>query len=225
MLRKHTYRDELQQGKRALGPTYGTSPVAVHRHAISGVGSAAREHLFDKAVTPSDVGKLNRLVIPKQHAEKYFPLQIDGAVSRGTLLNLEDSAGKTWRFRYTYWNSSQSYVLTKGWSRFVKEKRLKAGDVVSFHRSTGPERQLYISRKRRVSTAASTLISGFTPFQPARPVEVMRLFGVNIVKEAGGAAVRGSDNYSMTGSQGPAPGSLGANRTYRRRPSCGIATI
>jgi len=25
------------------------------------------EHLFDKEVTPSDVGKLNRLVVPKQH--------------------------------------------------------------------------------------------------------------------------------------------------------------
>ncbi|KAI7981139.1 B3 domain-containing protein Os04g0581400 [Camellia lanceoleosa] len=33
-----------------------------------------KEHMFDKVVTPSDVGKLNRLVIPKQHAEKYFPL-------------------------------------------------------------------------------------------------------------------------------------------------------
>ncbi|KAI4372137.1 hypothetical protein MLD38_010408 [Melastoma candidum] len=32
-----------------------------------------KEHMFDKVVTPSDVGKLNRLVIPKQHAEKYFP--------------------------------------------------------------------------------------------------------------------------------------------------------
>eukprot|EP00250_Pteridium_aquilinum_P028829 c37919_g1_i1 orf=2-427(+) len=40
-----------------------------------------------------------------------------------------------WRFRYSYWASSQSYVFTKGWSAFVKEKKLKAGDIVSFKRS------------------------------------------------------------------------------------------
>ncbi|MCI51775.1 B3 domain-containing transcription factor NGA1-like, partial [Trifolium medium] len=83
-------------------------------------------------VTPSDVGKLNRLVIPKQYAEKYFPL--DSSNDKGILLNFEDRNGKMWRFRYSYWNSSQSYVMTKGWSRFVKDKKLDAGDIVSFHR-------------------------------------------------------------------------------------------
>ena len=37
--------------------------------------------MFDKVVTPSDVGKLNRLVIPKQHAEKYFSLDARVAVA------------------------------------------------------------------------------------------------------------------------------------------------
>jgi hypothetical protein len=92
-----------------------------------------KEHMFDKVVTPSDVGKLNRLVIPKQHAEKYFPLDA-AANEKGLLLSFEDRTGKPWRFRYSYWNSSQSYVMTKGWSRFVKEKRLDAGDTVSFGR-------------------------------------------------------------------------------------------
>jgi hypothetical protein len=64
-------------------------------------------------VTPSDVGKLNRLVIPKQHAAKYFPLEA-AANEKGLLLRFEDRAGKLWRFRYSYWNSSQSYVMTKG---------------------------------------------------------------------------------------------------------------
>ncbi|KAK3142795.1 hypothetical protein QOZ80_4BG0351700 [Eleusine coracana subsp. coracana] len=92
--------------------------------------------MFDKVVTPSDVGKLNRLVIPKQHAEKYFPLD-SAANEKGLLLSFEDRAGKLWRFRYSYWNSSQSYVMTKGWSRLVKEKRLDAGDTVSFFRGAG----------------------------------------------------------------------------------------
>jgi hypothetical protein len=72
-------------------------------------------------------------VIPKQHAEKYFPLDA-AANEKGLLLSFEDRTGKPWRYRYSYWNSSQSYVMTKGWSRFVKEKRLDAGDTDSFGR-------------------------------------------------------------------------------------------
>nr|DAD48459.1 TPA_asm: hypothetical protein HUJ06_018396 [Nelumbo nucifera] len=111
-----------------------------------------REHMFEKPLTPSDVGKLNRLVIPKQHAEKYFPLGGGGggdSGEKGLLLSFEDESGKSWRFRYSYWNSSQSYVLTKGWSRFVKEKRLDAGDVVSFERRKFNGDRFYIRWRRR----------------------------------------------------------------------------
>lgn len=117
----------------------------------SGVGvEIEKEHMFDKVVTPSDVGKLNRLVIPKQHAEKYFPLD-SSTNEKGLLLNFEDRSGKAWRFRYSYWNSSQSYVMTKGWSRFVKEKKLDAGDIVSFQRGVGElgKDHLYIDWRRR----------------------------------------------------------------------------
>ncbi|XP_076925227.1 B3 domain-containing protein Os03g0120900-like [Bidens hawaiensis] len=109
-----------------------------------------KEHMFDKAVTPSDVGKLNRLVIPKQHAERFFPL--DSSTNyKGLLLNFEDRNGKVWRFQYSYWNSSQSYVMTKGWSRFVKEKKLDAGDIVSFQRGVGAtaKDRLFIDWRRR----------------------------------------------------------------------------
>ncbi|CAN4077438.1 unnamed protein product [Withania somnifera] len=114
-------------------------------------GMIEREPMFDKVVTPSDVGKLNRLVIPKQHAEKYFPLDSSGNDKGGLVLNFEDSNGKPWRFRYSYWNSSQSYVMTKGWSRFVKEKKLDAGDIVSFQRGAGElsKHRLFIDWRRR----------------------------------------------------------------------------
>ncbi|KAF5733396.1 B3 domain-containing transcription factor NGA1-like isoform X2 [Tripterygium wilfordii] len=124
-----------------------------------GGGCIEKEHMFDKVVTPSDVGKLNRLVIPKQHAEKYFPLN-SSSTEKGLLLNFEDRNGKAWRFRYSYWNSSQSYVMTKGWSRFVKEKKLDAGDVVSFQRGVGESGRdrLYIDWRRRPNPLESTPI-------------------------------------------------------------------
>ena len=123
-----------------------------------------REHLFDKAVTPSDVGKLNRLVIPKQHAERCFPLDLS-ANSPGQTLSFEDVSGKHWRFRYSYWNSSQSYVLTKGWSRFVKEKKLDAGDIVSFER--GHSQELYIDFRRKQVIPGGTSTSDRPTFRSA----------------------------------------------------------
>ncbi|KAJ8513768.1 hypothetical protein OPV22_004202 [Ensete ventricosum] len=146
----------------------------------SGGGSSAvgsfveREHMFDKVVTPSDVGKLNRLVIPKQHAEKYFPLDTL-ADERGRLLCFEDRTGKPWHFRYSYWNSSQSYVITRGWSRFVKEKGLDAGDIVSFCRGVGEagRHRLYIDWQRRPPSRDPHLI-------PLPELSYTRLFALPV---------------------------------------------
>lgn len=139
---------ELSLGSNEESNTSGGAAAAVEK-----------EHMFDKVVTPSDVGKLNRLVIPKQHAERYFPID-SSSNEKGLILNFEDRNGKSWRFRYSYWNSSQSYVMTKGWSRFVKDKQLDAGDVVSFHRGVGENEKgkLYIDwRRRPESVDTSTL--------------------------------------------------------------------
>ncbi|XP_028093467.1 AP2/ERF and B3 domain-containing transcription repressor RAV2-like [Camellia sinensis] len=150
----HTYNDELEQSRKNYIGGFinnnGNKKACCNEKSTTNYKNnvKATEQLFEKAVTPSDVGKLNRLVIPKQHAEKHFPLQSE-TTSKGVLLNFKDVAGKVWRFRYSYWNSSQSYVLTKGWSRFVKEKSLKAGDIVSFYRSTGSDNQLFIDWKPR----------------------------------------------------------------------------
>ncbi|XP_022767014.1 B3 domain-containing protein At2g36080-like [Durio zibethinus] len=121
-----------------------------------------REPMFEKPLTPSDVGKLNRLVIPKQHAEKYFPLGGD-SVDKSLLLSFEDESGKCWSFRYSYWNSSQSYVLTKGWSRYVKEKQLDAGDIILFERHHTDGDRLFIGWRRRgaaVAVAAAAVDGG-----------------------------------------------------------------
>ncbi|KAL2347541.1 hypothetical protein Fmac_001541 [Flemingia macrophylla] len=214
MLRKHTYNDELEQSKRSRGVVrrIGGASAGGPGNCAALSGAKAREQLFEKAVTPSDVGKLNRLVIPKQHAEKHFPLQsVNGvgvgttatAAAKGVLLNFEDVGGKVWRFRYSYWNSSQSYVLTKGWSRFVKEKNLKAGDTVCFHRSTGPDKQLYIDWKAR-----NVVVNVNQMFGPVvEPVQMVRLFGVNILKLPGSDSISNGNNAS-----GAIPGCCGGKR-------------
>ncbi|KAJ4830055.1 hypothetical protein Tsubulata_009667 [Turnera subulata] len=127
-------------------------------HELQEVAVLEKEPMFEKPLTPSDVGKLNRLVIPKQHAEKYFPLNGESG-DKGLLLSFEDEAGKYWRFRYSYWNSSQSYVLTKGWSRYVKEKQLDAGDVVLFERHRTEADRFFIGWRRKGETSSATTTS------------------------------------------------------------------
>ncbi|XP_073002352.1 B3 domain-containing protein Os02g0683500-like [Typha latifolia] len=154
----YTQEEEEQEdgSKRQIATIFPPSPLPSSSSSSSASSSSSvvpltwsgveKEHMFEKVVTPSDVGKLNRLVIPKQYAEKFFPLD-SSSNEKGLLLSFEDRNGKPWCFRYSYWNSSQSYVMTKGWSRFVKEKQLDAGDTVSFSRAA--DRRLFIDWKRR----------------------------------------------------------------------------
>ncbi|CAH8335393.1 unnamed protein product [Eruca vesicaria subsp. sativa] len=96
--------------------------------------------LFRKELTPSDVGKLNRLVIPKKYAVKYLPFLKDdrdereeGGIGEDVEVVFYDREMRPWKFRYCYWKSSQSFVFTRGWNGFVKEKSLKEKDVITFY--------------------------------------------------------------------------------------------
>ncbi|KMZ68034.1 hypothetical protein ZOSMA_24G00550 [Zostera marina] len=98
--------------------------------------------LFRKELTPSDVGKLNRLVIPKKYAVQYLPPILrpekttggEGDGSEGMMLEFKDRHGRVWEFRYCYWKSSHSFVFTKGWNKFVKANELTTDDTVLFYR-------------------------------------------------------------------------------------------
>nr|GEW85714.1 AP2/ERF and B3 domain-containing transcription factor At1g50680-like [Tanacetum cinerariifolium] len=97
-----------------------------------------RRLLFEKELTPSDVGKLRRLVIPKKFVVAYFPPvpdndDLEGFVNDEVILPFYDVDNKLWKFRYCYWKSSQSFLFTRGWNQFVKEKKLMANDKISFY--------------------------------------------------------------------------------------------
>ena len=130
------------------------------------------EFLFSKILTPSDVGKLNRLLIPRQFAEKYFP-QISKTKSdrNDPILTFEDSStGLIWHFRFSLWCSSTTYVLTKGWPTFIKDKKLNNGDIVSFYRSvsksTGTNR-FFIHIKPHVDIYSMPLHNTVPMFTPS----------------------------------------------------------
>lgn len=96
--------------------------------------------LFQKKLTASDVGKLNRLVIPKKYAIKYFPPLVGNAVDNVDGRKVDDKelvfydrSMRSWKFHYCYWSSSQSFIFTRGWNRFLKDKELKEKDIIYFN--------------------------------------------------------------------------------------------
>ncbi|KAJ3692359.1 hypothetical protein LUZ60_012709 [Juncus effusus] len=184
MLRKHTYHEEFKHSLRKSRVLIGSS-----EGEMINCDKSECTFLFRKAVTPSDVGKLNRLVIPKIHAEKHFQTCLD---PKGVLINFEDGEGKMWRFRYSYWKSSQSYVLTKGWSRFVKEKGLKAGDVVSFWKISGLAGLTeflidckILKKENYVHSFVGKLVELHDNYDDCGDKLTVRLFGVNIYNGQG----------------------------------------
>ncbi|XP_011033440.1 PREDICTED: AP2/ERF and B3 domain-containing transcription factor At1g51120-like [Populus euphratica] len=138
MIKDGTYQSKFADFIRTCSQSVGTALSLKLMMQQSSEGLACKQ-LFRKELTPSDVGKLNRLVIPKKYAIKYFPnisesaeedLAADKVVD--VILAFYDKSMKLWKFRYCYWKSSQSYVFTRGWNRFVKEKKLKANDSIVF---------------------------------------------------------------------------------------------
>ncbi|XP_030520914.1 AP2/ERF and B3 domain-containing transcription factor At1g51120-like [Rhodamnia argentea] len=143
MIRAGMYRSRLMAFLRNQSGNEETAEVGTNpklRSMPTG-GQYSCRQLFQKELTPSDVGKLNRLVIPKKYAVQYFPGIIENAGENALLhggtndlqLVLYDKLMKSWKFRYCYWKSSQSFVFTRGWNWFVKEKKLKAKDIVVFY--------------------------------------------------------------------------------------------
>nr|BBF89344.1 DNA-binding protein RAV2-like [Oryza barthii] len=145
--------------------------------------SWAREPLFEKAVTPSDVGKLNRLVVPKQHAEKHFPLRRTSSDASATAVAATCNSARACSSTSRTARESQSYVLTKGWSRFVREKGLRASDTIAFSRlAYGPDKLLFIDCKKNNTEAATGDEKPITSGEAAR---VVRLFGMDIAAGSG----------------------------------------
>ncbi|KAK1390831.1 TF-B3 domain-containing protein [Heracleum sosnowskyi] len=96
-----------------------------------------RTLLFEKVLTPSDVGQLYRIVVPKIYTS-CFSCVSDGNESSSDMrpFNNEvafyDQSMTLWKFRYCIWKGSNSYVFSRGWKNFVREKDLRSKDKVIF---------------------------------------------------------------------------------------------
>ncbi|XP_074324359.1 AP2/ERF and B3 domain-containing transcription factor At1g51120-like [Apium graveolens] len=83
-----------------------------------------RTRLFEKVLTPSDVGRLSRIGIPKIYASCFSCDSHE--------LALYDQSMTLWNFRYGVCKGSNSHVLSSGWKDFVQAKDLRSADKVIF---------------------------------------------------------------------------------------------
>ncbi|XP_026458661.1 AP2/ERF and B3 domain-containing transcription factor At1g51120-like [Papaver somniferum] len=93
--------------------------------------------IFQKPLTPSDLGARNRFCIPKKNALQEFPLvNHEENKERVDVIQMEfldgRSSKKLLKFEYCYQKTSKIFVLSTGWKNFVKNKGLRKDDIVIF---------------------------------------------------------------------------------------------
>ncbi|KAF5469536.1 hypothetical protein F2P56_013600 [Juglans regia] len=139
MIKDGSYRSKFEEFLRTR--SHAETHNGLNLASLQSSGGLMWKQLFQKELTPSDVSKLNRLVIPRKYAIKYFPRtsetaednNAEGGTMEDVLLTFYDRLMRPWKFRYCYWKSSQSFVFTRGWNRFVKENHLKSKDTITFY--------------------------------------------------------------------------------------------
>ncbi|KAJ7952562.1 AP2/ERF and B3 domain-containing transcription factor [Quillaja saponaria] len=143
------YSDE-EVVKLILEKTYLPKFTCFISYHFPTMGAQASNHdiscqfLFQKELTCSDVDHPS-LLIPKKFAVEYFcPTVGINSVEgedwgRNITLTFHDKHFLSWNFRYSYWKSTGSFLLSKGWGQFIKMYKLKPGDTVFFFRCSYPE--------------------------------------------------------------------------------------
>lgn len=104
---------------------------------------------FAKTLTQSDANNGGGFSVPRYCAETIFPkLDYSSDPPVQTVL-AKDVHGEVWKFRHIYRGTPRRHLLTTGWSTFVNQKKLVAGDSIVFLRSLNGELCVGIRRSTR----------------------------------------------------------------------------
>ncbi|EPS59057.1 hypothetical protein M569_15753, partial [Genlisea aurea] len=99
-------------------------------------GSRERQHTsFAKTLTQSDANNGGGFSVPRYCAETIFPPLDFTADPPVQNVIARDVHGETFRFRHIYRGTPRRHLLTTGWSSFVNQKKLVAGDSIVFWRA------------------------------------------------------------------------------------------
>ncbi|KAH7841022.1 hypothetical protein Vadar_024584 [Vaccinium darrowii] len=100
---------------------------------------------FCKVLTPSDAGSHGGFIVLKKHAECFPELDKNQEPPMQDLIT-KDLHGDIWQFRHVFKGKPKRHKLTTGWSKFVKEKKIVAGDSFVFLRGENGEMRVGLRR-------------------------------------------------------------------------------
>lgn len=113
---------------------------------------------FCKTLTASDTSTHGGFSVPRRAAEKIFPPLDFSMQPPAQEIVARDLHDQTWTFRHIYRGQPKRHLLTTGWSVFVSNKRLFAGDAVLFIRDEKSQLLLGIRRANRQQPPLSSSV-------------------------------------------------------------------
>ncbi|KAI5073602.1 hypothetical protein GOP47_0011615 [Adiantum capillus-veneris] len=109
---------------------------------------------FAKTLTQSDANNGGGFSVPRYCAETIFP-RLDYSQDPPVQIVLaKDVHGTVWKFRHIYRGTPRRHLLTTGWSNFVNQKKLVAGDAIVFLRNASGELCVGVRRSTRGATTS-----------------------------------------------------------------------
>ncbi|KAL8159851.1 hypothetical protein V2J09_001388 [Rumex salicifolius] len=104
---------------------------------------------FAKTLTQSDANNGGGFSVPRYCAETIFPRLDYSAEPPVQTILARDVHGVTWKFRHIYRGTPRRHLLTTGWSNFVNQKKLVAGDSIVFLRAENGDLCVGIRRAKK----------------------------------------------------------------------------
>ncbi|XP_027346655.1 auxin response factor 18-like [Abrus precatorius] len=118
---------------------------------------------FAKTLTQSDANNGGGFSVPRYCAETIFPRLDYSAEPPVQTVVAKDVHGELWKFRHIYRGTPRRHLLTTGWSTFVNQKKLVAGDSVVFLRAENGDLCVGIRRaKKGIGGGGSEASSGWS---------------------------------------------------------------
>ncbi|CAH1452585.1 unnamed protein product [Lactuca virosa] len=126
--------------------------------------SSDKASSFAKTLTQSDANNGGGFSVPRCCAETIFPRLDYSSDPPVQTIIAKDIHGEIWRFRHIYRGTPRRHLLTTGWSTFVNQKKLIAGDSIVFMRSKNGDLCVGIRRAKRGSPECWSSSSGNNKF-------------------------------------------------------------
>ncbi|KAL3518390.1 hypothetical protein ACH5RR_020979 [Cinchona calisaya] len=123
---------------------------------------ADKPAFFAKTLTQSDANNGGGFSVPRYCAETIFP-QLDYTADPPVQnVVAKDVHGESWKFRHIYRGTPRRHLLTTGWSAFVNQKKLVAGDSIVFLRAEAGDLFVGIRRAKRGGIGGPESPSGWS---------------------------------------------------------------